>query len=87
MPEHERLLKLRDEARQNERKNQKKEFDQDFAAERQAESLVHSHPRGGPNEDMFLCNPAVGGDSSEEEEEEHRFEAEAKGTIYKIILL
>ena len=35
---------------------------------------------------LFLRNPAVGGESSEEEEEDFRLKAEAHGSIYKDIL-
>ena len=85
LPELERLTDLRQKAKQEEKSRQKKEFDEEFRAER-TEPLLQSYPRGGPNADIFLRNPAVGGESSEEEEEDFRLKAEAHGSIYKDIL-
>jgi len=80
LPEHDRLLKLRNEAVSDEKARQSKEFDADFESERQdKEPSVYSGPRGGPNDDIFLRNSAVGGgDSSEEEEEELRHKVDAQ---------
>ena len=85
LPELERLRDLREKAKQEEKSLQKKDFDEEFRAKR-IEPLLQSHPWGGPNEDIFLRNPAVGGESSEEEEEDFRLKAEAHGSIYKDIL-
>lgn len=79
------MLKLQCEAKQKEKTLQKNKFDKEYKAERPAEPLIHSHPRDGPNEDIFLRNPAVGGESSEEEEEEYRLKAEAQGRFFSNI--
>ena len=81
-PEHDRLKKQRDEAVFQERQRQMSRVESDFlhqGGDEPLDPLLSTRRRLQPQRDIFLQNPAVAGESSDEDDDDLRQRIEQDG--------